>query len=588
MIAVGSLAAGGATAEPVVVELGRTGDRWTLTRGGREFFIKGAGGNGDMAALSAAGANSVRTWGAEEIGPALERADRHGMTVVAGIWLGQVRQGFDWSDAGSLATQRETVRKAVLAHKDHPALLIWALGNEMEDPEGRNGAVWSEIDSLAAMVKQLDPDHPVMTVIAELGGEKVARIHQLCPHIDIVGINSYAGGPSVGSRYRKLGGTKPWILTEFGPAGIWEIEKDAIGAYPEKSSTAKAEDYRATYQQAVLANRGSCLGSHTFLWGHKQEVTSTWFSMLLPDGSRLAAADTMGELWSGKAPANRCPEIRELRIDGLATGKPGTELVARLECSDPEEDPLRVEWTFRQDPGTYGTGGDAEVVPPSFPDSLIETDARHAKVKLPAAGGLFRLFATVRDGHGGAATANVALRVEAPIIKPPAKRAKLPLVVQDEADGKVSYVPSGWMGDTGAIRLDPDCREQPASGETCTRCEFRATSGWGGVVWQSPPGDWGDAPGGFDLTGATKLTFRARGESGGETVSFSYGILDDSKPFPDTASGKLENVNLEKEWRTYQIPVGGLDLTRIKTGFVWSTTGNSSPTVFYIDAVRWE
>ena len=45
-----------------------------------------------------------------------------------------------------------------------------------------------------------------MTVIAELGGEKVKNLHRLCPDIDIVGINSYGGAASVPQRYRKAGG----------------------------------------------------------------------------------------------------------------------------------------------------------------------------------------------------------------------------------------------------------------------------------------------------------------------------------------------------------------------------------------------
>ena len=148
------------------------------------------------------GGNSVRTWGHDLLDTQLDQAHTLGLTVTAGIWLGQVRQGFDWTDADSLLKQRETVRNAVLKYKDHPALLMWALGNEMEDPVGKNGAVWSEINNLARLVKSLDDRHPTMTVIAELGGDKVYNLHALAPDIDILGINSYAAAASVGQRYR--------------------------------------------------------------------------------------------------------------------------------------------------------------------------------------------------------------------------------------------------------------------------------------------------------------------------------------------------------------------------------------------------
>ena len=54
--------------------------------------------------------------------------------------------------------------------------------------------------------------------------------------------------------------------------------------------------------------------------------------------------------------------------------------------------------------------------------------------------------------------------------------------------------------------MDPNCREKPHSGKTCLRVRYTAGGEWGVVVWQSPANDWGDRPGGWDLTGAKKLT----------------------------------------------------------------------------------
>ena len=94
------------------------------------------------------------------------------------------------------------------------------------------------------------------------------------------------------------------------------------------------------------------------------------------------------------------------------------------------------------------------------------------------------------------------------------------------------------MGDTKAIKLDPAWAERPQSGKTCLRCEFAADHGWGGVVWQSPANDWGDRGGGYDLTGAKKLTFWARGEAGGEVVSFQFGIIPKEKSSPIPAKAR--------------------------------------------------
>ena len=114
------------------------GDAYQLRREGQPYFIRGAGGDEKLwGKLAASGGNSVRLWGDDRLGEQLDLARREGLTVTAGIWLPQIRQGFDYTDAQAVAGLREHVRRTVLRYKDHPALLLWALGNEMEDPQGR-------------------------------------------------------------------------------------------------------------------------------------------------------------------------------------------------------------------------------------------------------------------------------------------------------------------------------------------------------------------------------------------------------------------------------------------------------------------
>ena len=107
---------------PVVRLQGKVGE-WQLTRDGQPYFIKGVGGDGSMTLLAKLGGNSIRTWGHDRLSEQLDEAQKLGLTVTAGIWLGQVRQGFDWSDADSLLLQRNLIREVVAKHKDHPALL---------------------------------------------------------------------------------------------------------------------------------------------------------------------------------------------------------------------------------------------------------------------------------------------------------------------------------------------------------------------------------------------------------------------------------------------------------------------------------
>jgi hypothetical protein len=580
----------GAESKPVAVRLERTAHGYQLLRDGNPYFIRGAGGDGSLAMLAKAGGNSLRTWGADNIEAKLDEAHRLGLTVAVGIWLGHERHGFDYNNADQVAAQFEATRRIVERYKNHPAVLLWGLGNEMEGYErGDNAAVWSAVNSVAGLAKQLDSNHPTMTVIAEVGGDRVKNVHRLCPNVDIVGINSYGGVASIPKRYAEVGGTKPYIVTEFGPPGVWELPKNSWGVSLEPTSTEKAAIYRTAYQQAIASQTGKCLGSYAFTWGHKQEATATWFGMLLPDGSKLAAVDVMTELWSGKPPANRCPAIEKLTLEGPAEVEPGATVRAELHASDADGDKIKVRWVLSRETEALGSGGDAEAAPETFPDAVTTADDRQALVKMPAEPGGYRLFAYVYDGQGGAAVGNLPLLVKGEVALRPARKATLPLVIYDEAGREQpAYVPTGWMGETKQMEVMEDCDTQPHSGKTCICARYRSPAGWGGVVWQHPGNNWGDKPGGWNIAGAKRLTFWTRGESGDETVSFQLGLIGTDKRYHDTAKGKIENARLTTEWKQYSIDLSGADLSRIVSGFAWVVAGQGKPVTFYVDDVRYE
>ena len=285
----GSAAAAPAEQRASVVRLEKTDKGYALLRNGKPYFIKGAGGDQRLEDLAAAGGNSIRTWGADNLEGLLDRAHALGLTVTVGFWLGHRAHGFDYQDGDSVTRQFEDVRQYILKYKDHPAVLMWAVGNEMEGigGEGNNPAIWYAVNHIARMAKELDPNHPTMTVISEVGGKRIEYIHRYCPDVDIVGINSYGGIGSVVERYFKAGGTKPFVITEFGPLGQWEVDKTSWGAPLELTSTAKAEAYLAAYRAAVGAYPDQCLGSYVFVWGSKQEATATWYGLFLKDGAQV-------------------------------------------------------------------------------------------------------------------------------------------------------------------------------------------------------------------------------------------------------------------------------------------------------------
>ena len=570
-------------AEAIPVELRQTEDGWQLLRGGEPYFIRGAGGSsGSLEVLAAAGANSIRIWDAEDIGARLDAAHALGLSATVGIWLGHERHGFDYNNEAQVSEQLERARQAVLRYKDHPALLLWAVGNEMEGYEsGDSPAVWTAVNDIAAMIKDVDPHHPTMTVTAELGGGRIESVHQRSPAIDIHGINSYGGAPSLPKRLREGGATKPYVITEFGPVGTWEMPKTEWGAPYEQTSTEKAEFYRQSYESGVVGAPGRALGSYAFLWGHKMEGTETWFGMFLEDGSRTASVDVMTELWSGDPPADLAPTVERLVIDGNAQVDPGAEVQVHTGAADPEGGSLDVRWALRPESGDYLTGGDFRPTLPDIEGAIIEGRADGARVRMPEEPGAYRVFLYVYDEAGNAATANIPLLVKGE------PRTRLPLAVYEDHFENMPWAPSGWMGATEFLSLDGSNADNPHEGAASVRMRFEGKFGWVGVAWQHPANNWGDQEGGFDLTGASELEFWARGEYGGEKISFGVGLLEEDRAHPDSGIMKGEGVELTREWQRYSVPLKKLDLSSIKTGFFLTLTGRSTPVTIYLDNIRY-
>ena len=406
-------------AAPPKVQIVKTASGWQLHRGGAPYFIRGAGVTGFLDRLPAAGGNSVRTWSVSE--DVLKEAAAHGLTVCLGLPIGIPRHGFDYGDPAQVAAQKQETRETVLKLKDHPALLFWALGNELELNIGDAERIrlWKALNDLAAMIHELDPNHPVIAVLAGTGKTKLAELKEHCPALDAVGINAYGGMMKVPEEVASQGWDKAYIVTEFGPRGYWEVAKTPWGLPIEDTSTEKAAFYLKAYRHAV-ENRPNCLGSYVFLWGHKQEKTHTWFNLLFPDGSLTGAVDAITYVWTGKWPANRAPAIGPLGVriaaegspgdDGRRVFAPGAKLRCQVDASDPDGDALTVAWDLRLDVSDNpSTGGDHEPSTPPIAGAVVSAERAGALIRLPDKQGNYRVFVYVRDGKGSIATANVAL-----------------------------------------------------------------------------------------------------------------------------------------------------------------------------------
>jgi hypothetical protein len=155
------------------------------------------------------------------------------------------------------------------------------------------------------------------------------------------------------------------------------------------------------------------------------------------------------------------------------------------------------------------------------------------------------------------------------------------------------FAPSGWMGDYNDIAFTDAWQDDVYSGNTCIKITYRpnASQGarWVGMYWQNPPNNWGEKKGGFDLTGAKKLTFYARGEKGGERIEeVKVGGINGT--YPDSDIATAGPIILTRDWQQYSIDLRGKDLSYISGGFVWATNLDANPdgATFYFDDIRYE
>ena len=168
---------------------------------------------------------------------------------------------------------------------------------------------------------------------------------------------------------------------------------------------------------------------------------------------------------------------------------------------------------------------------------------------------------------------------------------KLPFSIY--GDHPDHFVPSGYMGDTSDIIVIGNYTKDPARGKACMKIKYggKAAQGnkWAGVYWQDPANNWGTVKGGgYNLTGAKKLKFFARGEKGGEMLEFKTGGV--SGEYPDSFRAEAPIVSLTPEWQEYEIDLTDQDLTTVIGGFVFAVARDKNPDgcVFYLDEVRFE
>ena len=165
-----------------------------------------------------------------------------GVRAILGDFLGAYcinsgatwEKGTDYRDPDQRARMKQAVRDMVEKLKDEPWVLMWVLGNENNMPStdlvnttrtnaSQEPQAYAELlNEVAAMIHEIDPDHPVgignlMTGLVEYYGK-------YAPEIDFIGVNCYIGGDGFGATWQKVKQTmdRPVMIAEYGCDSYWD------------------------------------------------------------------------------------------------------------------------------------------------------------------------------------------------------------------------------------------------------------------------------------------------------------------------------------------------------------------------------
>ncbi|MDR0677030.1 MAG: hypothetical protein LBF97_08365 [Elusimicrobiota bacterium] len=158
---------------------------------------------------------------------------------------------------------------------------------------------------------------------------------------------------------------------------------------------------------------------------------------------------------------------------------------------------------------------------------------------------------------------------------------------------KNNYIPSGFMGDYGDLKLTMRNYVKPYKGISCLKISYSAAhsqgAGWAGIYWQEPLNNWGTEDKGLNLTGAKRLVFFIKGEKGGEVID-KIKVGGIKGEFSDSADVDFGPIILKKSWKKYIVDLQGHDMSYIIGGFCFVVTSESNPEgiVFYLDEIYFE
>jgi hypothetical protein len=366
------------------------------------------------------GVNTIRTWGTDGgTKPLLDSAAAHGIRVVNGFWLqpgggpgsgGCVNYVTDTTYKNTMLTQVSTW---VETYKSHPATLMWNVGNESvlglqncysgAELEAQRNAYTTFVNDVAKRIHSIDPDHPVTSTDAWTGAWPYYKRN--APDLDLYSMNSYGDICGVEEDWQEGGYTKPYLITEGGPAGEWEVPDDANGVPDEPTDVQKAEGYTKAWD-CVTGHRGVALGATLFHYGIEHDFGGVWFN-LLPDGLKRLSYYAVKKAYTGStAGDNTPPVISGMTVSPASSAPAGGEFTVRADVRDPDGDAVTYKVFLS---GNYANG-DKRLVEARWRSTGNGTFAVTAPEKL----GVWKVYLRAEDGRGNAGIETRSVKVVAP------------------------------------------------------------------------------------------------------------------------------------------------------------------------------
>lgn len=381
-----------------------TGKRgsWVLTVNGKPFYIKGVGcglatGKGGEDYLKLArevGANAVRTWGADQGTEAyFDAALKYGLMVDAGIWLDKEKK-------------INEIIEYVNKFKDHPALLMWNLGNEaisFTKSEQERVALSKFLEEMVQMIHKLDPDHPVIYTSADV--LDMPYIEKYVPSLDAFGMNIYGSIRVSHTKWYKSTLNIPYIVTEYGPPGPRSVQRDQNGVSIDQPDQAKAAVYRNMTKE-MINFKGYNLGGFAFHLGETSRESLTWWNINYKIFKRASFWE-LYKIYTGGKLSNKPPRITNFRLSKINKIAPGETLNISAEAVDVDSNPLDYTFavsTVRE--GILQYYVNEEVL------AQFTCEGVNFKMTAPAEKGVYRVYVFVNDGYGNIAAANRSIKIE--------------------------------------------------------------------------------------------------------------------------------------------------------------------------------